>query len=169
MRLQHGARERAGRTLAVRPRDVDHGRQAALGMAELAQEALDAVQHQVDLLGMQRQKPRQDRIGPRGGQAHACPALSWPLPRETTALTMAGGGEAFFGRERFIIRCTMRDSVSRMSWRLTTMSSRPCSSRYSARWKPSGNCARMVWAMTRAPVKPICAPGSAICTSPSIA
>ncbi len=63
----------------------------------------------------------------------------------------------------------MRASVSRSSVRVTTMSSMPCSSRYSARWKPSGSFSRMVCSITRAPAKPISAPGSAIWMSPSMA
>ena len=62
-----------------------------------------------------------------------------------------------------------RASVGRSSWRCTTMSTMPCSRRYSARWKPSGSFSRMVCSMTRGPAKPISAPGSAIWTSPSIA
>ena len=60
-------------------------------------------------------------------------------------------------------------SSSRMSLRVTTRSSMPWSSRYSARWKPSGRVSRMVCSITRGPAKQISAPGSAICTSPSMA
>ena len=49
------------------------------------------------------------------------------------------------------------------------MSTMPCSSRYSARWKPSGSFSRMVSSITRAPAKPITAPGSARVMSPSMA
>ena len=49
------------------------------------------------------------------------------------------------------------------------MSTMPCSSRYSARWNPSGSFSRMVSSITRAPAKPIIAPGSAMAMSPSMA
>src|SRR3546814_8689333 len=49
------------------------------------------------------------------------------------------------------------------------MSTMPCSSRYSARWKPSGSDSRMVSSITRCPAKPMTAPGSASEISPSIA
>ena len=42
-----------------------------------------------------------------------------------------------------------RASVARSSWRCTTMSTMPCSIRYSARWKPSGSFSRMVCSITR--------------------
>src|ERR1700726_3172873 len=49
------------------------------------------------------------------------------------------------------------------------MSIAPFSSRNSARWKPSGSFSRTVCSITRAPAKPIRAPGSAIWMSPSLA
>ena len=55
------------------------------------------------------------------------------------------------------------------SARTTTRSTMPFSCRYSARWKPGGSFSRMVASMTRGPAKPIRAPGSARCTSPSMA
>ena len=58
---------------------------------------------------------------------------------------------------------------SRCCWRGTTMSTMPWTRRYSARWNPSGNRSRIVCSITRAPAKPMTAPGSAMCTSPSIA
>src|SRR6185437_2621840 len=64
---------------------------------------------------------------------------------------------------------TRRASVSLRSPRETTMSIMPCSSRYSARWKPSGSFSRIVCSITLWPAKPIRAPGSASWTSPSIA
>ncbi len=55
-------------------------------------------------------------------------------------------------------------------WLLGVMRSmKPCSSRNSARWKPSGSFLRIVCSMTRAPAKPIIASGSAMMMSPSIA
>ena len=51
----------------------------------------------------------------------------------------------------------------------TTRSRKPCSSRNSLRWKPSGSFWRMVCSITRGPAKPISAPGSAMFRSPSMA
>ena len=62
-----------------------------------------------------------------------------------------------------------RAIVARISRRDTTMSTMPCSIRYSERWKPSGSFSRIVCSMTRGPAKPISAPGSAMWTSPSMA
>ena len=45
-------------------------------------------------------------------------------------------------------------------------SKKPWSSRYSARWKPSGSFSPMVCSMTRGPAKPMRAPGSASMMSP---
>src|ERR1700722_15006223 len=54
------------------------------------------------------------------------------------------------------------------SFLLTIKSKKPCSSRNSLRWKPSGRSFLMVSLMTRGPAKPIRAPGSAILRSPSM-
>ena len=51
----------------------------------------------------------------------------------------------------------------------TTSSIMPCSSMNSAVWKPFGSFRRSVCSMTRAPVKPMSAPGSASSTSPRTA
>jgi hypothetical protein len=55
------------------------------------------------------------------------------------------------------------------SRRSTIMSSMPLSSRNSLRWNPSGSFWRIVCSMTRGPANPICAFGSAILRSPSMA
>jgi hypothetical protein len=52
-RLQHRLQERRHRPLAVGARHMDHGRQPALGMAELAQQRLDTAERQVDQERMQ--------------------------------------------------------------------------------------------------------------------
>ena len=62
----------------------------------------------------------------------------------------------------------IRASVAFSSVRFTTMSTMPCSCRYSARWNPSGNFSRTVCSITRGPAKPISAPGSAMWMSPSM-
>ena len=54
-RFQHRAHERDGRAFAVGAGDVDHRRQPALRMAELREDALHAVEGEVDPLGVQRQ------------------------------------------------------------------------------------------------------------------
>jgi hypothetical protein len=51
------------RALAVGAGDVDHGRQAALWVVELAEQPLDAHERQVDRLWMQRQEARDQRVG----------------------------------------------------------------------------------------------------------
>ncbi len=53
--FQHGAQEGDGRALAVGAGDVDHRRQFALGMIECGEQPLDAVERQIDPLGMQRE------------------------------------------------------------------------------------------------------------------
>ena len=68
-----------------------------------------------------------------------------------------------------ISRLSERTSAFFSSRRSTTMSSMPCSSRNSERWKPSGSFCRMVCSITRGPAKPMSAPGSAMLRSPSMA
>ena len=50
---------------------MEHRRQLALGMAERGQQPLDAVEHEVDALGMQRQQPFEDGVARRAATAHA--------------------------------------------------------------------------------------------------
>ena len=52
--FQDRAQEGDGRALAVRAGDMDHRRQFALGMLERGEQALHAIERQVDALGMQR-------------------------------------------------------------------------------------------------------------------
>ena len=79
---------------------------------------------------------------------------------------------------RYVMRAARRGSakkarrrrrMSRSSRRSTTRSTRPCSSRNSERWKPSGSGWRIVSAITRGPAKPMSARGSARMRSPSMA
>ncbi len=65
LRLQHGAGKGAGRALAIGAGDMDHRRQLQLRIAQLGQQPQDAVQRQVDLLGMQRQQALEDRVAAR--------------------------------------------------------------------------------------------------------
>src|SRR6185312_5099108 len=144
--FEERAHERDRRAFAVGARDMDDVRHLVLRIAKLAQEALHPVEGQVDQFRVQAEKPRQNRIDLGFGfRAHAALA-----PRR---------------RNRPMIRA----SWSRRSLRCTTRSTMPCSRRYSARWKPSGSFSRIVSSMTRAPAKPITAPGSAMVMSPSIA
>ena len=62
LRFQHGAAEGAGRALAVRARDMDDGRQFLLRVAQIGEQPQDAVQRQVDLLGMKRQQPFENSV-----------------------------------------------------------------------------------------------------------
>ena len=41
---------------------MDDGRQLLFGIAEIAQQPLDAVEREIDLLGMKRQQPFEDRV-----------------------------------------------------------------------------------------------------------
>ena len=59
-RFEHGAHEGDRRPFAVGAGNVDHGRNAAFGVAERIEDAPDAVERQVDALGMQRQQPREN-------------------------------------------------------------------------------------------------------------
>ena len=72
--LQDRAHEGDGRALAVGAGDVDHRRQVPLGMAERGEQPLDAVERQVDALGMQRQRAarRSRRPAASWRSAHAC-------------------------------------------------------------------------------------------------
>ncbi len=95
--------------------------------------------------------------------------LGHPEKRVPPVMHVAGTERALPARMPPINTLTRSARVSRSLWRCTTMSIMPCSVRYSARWKPSGSFSRMVCSMTRGPANPISAPGSAMCTSPSIA
>ena len=64
--LQHRAQIGADRTFAVGARDMDDRRQFFLRMAERRQQALDAIQHQIDALGMKRQQPLENGVAGRG-------------------------------------------------------------------------------------------------------
>ena len=54
-RFQDRAHESDGRSLAVGAGDMDHRRQPPLRMIERGKEPLDAIERQIDALGMQRQ------------------------------------------------------------------------------------------------------------------
>ena len=64
-RFQDRAQEGDGGALAVGAGDMDHRRQLALGMIERGEQPLDAIERQIDALGMQRGQPRDDRVNRR--------------------------------------------------------------------------------------------------------
>ena len=57
---------------------------------------------------------------------------------------LGGGNRLTHGRSPFSWRRSREARVSRIWARDTTASTKPCSSRYSARWKPSGRVSPMV-------------------------
>src|ERR1700757_3031223 len=126
---------------------MDHRRWLLLRIAERGKQTQHPVEAQIDEPRVERQQPGEDVVADQG---YAC--FTW---------AMLGAG--------LISKRTIRTSVSFSSLRGTTMSTMPCSRRYSERWKPSGSFSRIVSSMTRAPAKPITAPGSASVMSPSIA
>src|SRR5262249_54278069 len=144
------------RAFAIRAADMDHRREVPLGMIEAFENPPHAIERQVDLLGMKLEQSRENGIDRR----HVVAAAS----------SGEGGGASGARRIGDLVSSRhSRASVERSSWRCTTMSTMPCSLRYSARWKRSGSFSRMVCSMTRGPANPISAPGSAMWMSPSIA
>src|SRR6516165_5137618 len=162
-------------TLAVGPGDVNHRGQLSLWMAETFQEPLHALQVEIDALWMQGGKPRHqiaEWARPSRRRVHAGGAVGASSAAEATGAAVAACAAGFAAvgiAGDLVSKRQSRASVGRKSWRCTTRSTMPWSLRYSARWNPSGSFSRMVCSITRAPAKPISAPGSAICTSPSIA
>ena len=100
-RFQHGAGEGADRTFAVGAGDVNDRRQFAFGMAEIGQQPQDPIQHQVDLLGMECQKPFENCVAL--GDAHEARPLGAGA-RNALTCTTAGAGNRILGRARFIKR-----------------------------------------------------------------
>src|SRR3954462_14345823 len=93
-------------------------------MAERRKQPLDAIQHEIDALRMKRKQAVKDGVATcDNGHGTAAPAI-----------TGACRGDA----DCRIKRRTRRDRVARKSWRWTTMSTIPCSSKYSARWNQIG-------------------------------
>src|SRR3954464_8647381 len=174
--LQRRAQISERRALAIGPGDVDPRRQLALGVTEPLKQAVHPLHPEIDAFLMQgRQPPDQfaeRRLCAVSGRVHACGAAGATSGANTICAGLVTGCadfDAVSGAGDLVKRRQSRAKVGRKSWRCTTMSTIPCSFRYSARWKPSGSFSRMVCSSTRAPAKPISAPVSAICTSPSIA
>ena len=101
LRFQHRAAEGAGRALAVGAGDMDHRRQLALGMIELIEQPQDAVQHQIDLLGMKRQQPFEDRVATR--------RRGWPFTLGAGRRVDDGGGGD--GRHRRAARLALHHQM----------------------------------------------------------
>ena len=134
LRLQHGAQEGADRALAVGARDMDDRRQCAVrGLPSAASSRRMRSSARSILLGMQRQQALGEWRRCRSAEAVmrriAGAAVAAPAGRQHLAARLAPVSSA---------DAAARDRVGRSSWRCTTMSIMPCSSRYSARWKPSG-------------------------------
>src|SRR6266403_4509837 len=163
------------RALAVGAGDVNDRRQLALGMPEPRQQPMHPLEIEIDAFGMQGRQPR-DQFAERRWfcrrRVHAWGAGGATSAADTIWAGLAGCGAGFEAGSiagDVVNSRHSRASVGRRSWRCTTMSTMPWSFKYSARWKPSGSFSRMVCSITRAPANPISAPGSAICTSPSMA
>ncbi len=121
-RFEDGADEGDGRALAVGPGHMDHRRQMPLRMAERRQQALDAIERQIDAFGMQRQQARLDGADRRSAGTRCVHAGAGRLMRGLVASAGA------FSKIR-----QSRAMVARRSRRCTTMSTMPWSRRYSAR------------------------------------
>src|SRR5271166_2287637 len=109
-RLGHGSDERAGATLAVGARDMDHRRQARVRMSQAGEQAAQTTEAEVDQPRMQSLEAGGDLVD---RVRHAAAWVSFTQSRPM-----------------------MRARVAFRSGRFTTMSMMPCSSRYSARWNP---------------------------------
>src|SRR5579872_121714 len=146
LRFKHGARKGADRAFAVGAGDMDHRRKLFLGIAEIIEQTLNAPEREIDLLGMKLQQPFENRrafavVDVLVEAAHSAAleptmAEASGTRRVDVAVTVTIGGTGT-GRERgrdlFMTRWTSFESAGRNSWRGTTMSIMPCSSRYSAR------------------------------------
>ena len=111
-RFEAGAQGRDGRALAVGAGDMDDRREPVLRVAQRGEQALDAAERQVDLFRVQAAEPGQHKLGGGRLAAHA-----------------GAAGAAIGSRSNF----RMRAKVAVSSPRGTTMSTMPCSKRYSAR------------------------------------
>ena len=113
-RFEDRAHEGNGRAFAVGAGDMDQRRQFLFRMIERGKQALDAIERQVDALGMQRQEPRQDGVD---------------RPRAGTRRTHAGAGR--LASDCGTLAGALVNSrhslaiVARISWRCTTMSTMP--------------------------------------------
>ncbi len=93
-RADHGL----GRSLAVRARDMDHGRQVVLRIAKRTQQPPHPIQRQVNHLGVQPHHARQDYIRPLG---HGISPW-WVADQALSAGSSAGAGSAGAGSSPLI-------------------------------------------------------------------
>ena len=117
--FQPGPDHRLSAALAVGPRNVDHRRNAALGVAKHGKQTLDAAQGQVDDLGMQRHHPLKDDIR---RNTHALASAEAGSDRAASA--GAGRSPLIAGGRPVSMRTSVTNS-SRISLRWTTRSSIP--------------------------------------------
>ena len=115
-RLEEGAQKGKGRALAVGAGDMDDRRQMLVRTAECREQPLYPLERQIDEPDMERLQPLENDIA--GQRPNSMPAA----PKD--------GGTGAPCRVR---RSRSRASVALSSRRGTTMSTMPCSSRYSAR------------------------------------
>src|SRR6185369_14459591 len=150
--FEAGAQECDRRAFAVGSGDMEHGRERVLRPAKPVEKSGYPFKPEPVAGRRNHRQPVELRLDARVRRARE-------IGHQAAAFFSGRGA-------RYLIRSA---SLLRRSERGTTMSIIPCSSRYSARWKPSGNFSRIVCSITRWPAKPISAPGSASWTSPSIA
>ena len=129
--LEDRAQVRDGRTLAVGARDMDHRRQRGFRMIEPRQQAVHAIEAEIDALRMQGRQPRDqftERLGFGGRQVHAWGAAGTASGAETIwagSVTCGEGFEAASSAGDLVKSRHSRASVGRISWRCTTMSIMP--------------------------------------------
>ena len=70
-RFTDGAQKGAGGTLAIRPRHMDHWRQAPFRMAELGEQSLHPAQAQINKLGVERMETLHNRFSAGQGNYSA--------------------------------------------------------------------------------------------------
>ncbi len=114
-RLENGAHEGDRRTLAVGAGDMDDGRHFQMRRPKFRKQAFDPAERQVDAAGMQRREARRD----------------WIHRVQGPSLRLVFGQAAWAGDLASIPH--RRASVSRISSRVTTMSTIPWPCRNSAR------------------------------------
>ncbi len=144
---QHGVQAGNDRTLAVGAGDMDNRRQAPVRCAQPFQKCRQTLQIEFHPTRAQAGDPVQCGVGQ--GRSHddfsgTSPASSSALSGSVfissesasgSGITTGSGGGRDAGGATTGSRISerMRPSVSASSWRCTTMSTMPCSSRYSAR------------------------------------
>src|SRR5690606_25853282 len=161
--LQQRTRKRRRRAFAIGPGNMNDGRHAFMRIAEPLEQTRNPRQRQVEPLRVEAHQPLDLAVSGLCSDAHG-EAFKFLCKRGGVQAAASTGVPSCFRR---IFR--RRAMVCFSSSRETTMSTMPCSIRYSERWNPSGSFSRIVCSITRAPAKPITAPGSAMWTSPSIA